>query len=144
PYDRAQDVALPLHHLEGLRELLLDHEETLVLRGAIVGYLGDEALSGGEAARLHAVLFPLRIDLPQQLTRSRPRGALPGFGRVADEAREEARWMQGVLDAEVRAGANQVSEGDEHVQEHGDGIRLGVGVQRIHDLTSKALKGLRR
>jgi hypothetical protein len=69
-----------------------------------------EALAAREARR-HPARSPYRVDLREQMARRAPRGALPALAGATHQRDVESARVPVVLDACVRAGADEVADG---------------------------------
>jgi hypothetical protein len=56
-----------------------------------------------------------------------PAGAFAGFAGIADEDDEEVEGVAGGFDHAVGAGADEIAEGCEELEEECGGMRFGVG-----------------
>jgi hypothetical protein len=113
-------------------KLLGEHEETALGGRVLIAESLEESV-GGEASGLDTASEPERVDAFEQVRDEVPARAFASFAGIADEDDEEVESVAGGLNHAVRAGADEITEGRQELQQNGGRVSLGVGSEEAND-----------
>ena len=123
---QGREVTLGLAHgMERGGEFFREQEQAPVGGWLLIAQSIDKPIRN-QASVGDAGLDPRSIDFREEAADLLPAGAFAGLAGFADQHDEEVETMAGGVDHAVRAGADQVAEGSEQLEQNGGGLGLSV------------------
>jgi hypothetical protein len=96
---------------------------------------------GGEARAVDARGEPGWVNAGEEVGDEVQAGAFAAFAGIADEDDEEVGGVAGGFDHAVGAGADEIAEGGEELEEECSWMRFGVGREAADDASGGSVEG---